>query len=90
MKNVITFTGFTQGEMMWPPPPPKEVPAAAAPPPKVAKEPPPPPDPFSDTMKETLVYTAGFGSVLGSFSFKFFFQYLLLSTHLLPPFFFIL
>ena len=50
---------------MWPPPAPKEVPVAAAPPPKVAKEPPPPPNYFADTMKDSLVYTAGFGTVIG-------------------------
>ncbi|GFN92167.1 NAD(P) transhydrogenase, mitochondrial [Plakobranchus ocellatus] len=54
-----------EGEMMWPPPPPKEVPVAAAPAPKAVKEPPPPPNYFADTMKDSLMYTAGLGSVIG-------------------------
>lgn len=47
-----------KGEMMWPPPPPAKS-AVAPPPPKVVKEAPPPPDPFTVTLKDSLMYTSG-------------------------------
>ena len=58
-----------EGKMMWPPPPPKVV----APPPAAAaaaavvvekKE----PNYFADTLKDSLMYTVGLGSVLGMLS----------------------
>jgi len=57
------------GELMWPPPPPKvepgAAPAAAAAAAPVVKEPPPPPNYFNNTLQDSLMYTAGLGSVLG-------------------------
>ena len=54
------------GEMMWPPPPPKEqptAPVAAKPKPVAVVE--EPPNPFNETLKSSLLYTAGLGSLTG-------------------------
>ncbi|CAL1537588.1 unnamed protein product [Lymnaea stagnalis] len=56
-----------EGKLLWPPPPPKVDPgapvtvAAKA----VVKEPPPPPNYFANTMKDSLMYTAGLGGMIG-------------------------
>ncbi|XP_033624217.1 NAD(P) transhydrogenase, mitochondrial-like [Asterias rubens] len=56
-----------EGEMMWPPPPPKEVPVAAAPVVTAAKKEVAPvvANPFSDTLKSSLMYTLGLTSLHG-------------------------
>ncbi|KAK6168199.1 hypothetical protein SNE40_022075 [Patella caerulea] len=58
-----------EGKLMWPPPAPKVDPAvaaaAAAAPAPVEKVPPPPPNYFNITLKDSLVYTTGFGTALG-------------------------
>ncbi|XP_067665655.1 NAD(P) transhydrogenase, mitochondrial-like [Haliotis asinina] len=60
-----------EGKLMWPPPPPpppspaEVAAAAAAAAPAVEKEPPPPPNYFNNTLKESLMYTTGLGSMVG-------------------------
>ncbi|KAG1713979.1 NAD(P) transhydrogenase, mitochondrial [Nymphon striatum] len=52
-----------EGKLLWPPPPPKTV--AAAPPPKVAAEiVKVEPNYFTETLKDSMVYTTGLGSLL--------------------------
>uniref|UniRef100_A0A0B7BKQ0 NAD(P) transhydrogenase, mitochondrial n=1 Tax=Arion vulgaris TaxID=1028688 RepID=A0A0B7BKQ0_9EUPU len=55
------------GTLLWPPPRPKVEPGA--PPATVAKpavkEPPPPPNYFANTMKDSLMYTAGLSTMIG-------------------------
>lgn len=53
-----------EGEMMWPPPQIKD-PSPPAQPPKEEVAPPPPPNYFNETMKDSLMYTSGLGSILG-------------------------
>ena len=53
---------------MWPPPQisdPSPPPAAK----KVEVAPPPPPNYFADTMKDSMMYTAGLGSIVGQSRF---------------------
>lgn len=57
---------LNKGELMWPPP---VISVSAAPPPpseakKLAKVEQPPPNPFADTLKNSLAYTAGLGTLL--------------------------
>ncbi|KAK0066389.1 NAD(P) transhydrogenase mitochondrial [Biomphalaria pfeifferi] len=54
-----------EGKLLWPPPA-KTPGVVAAPPAKaVEKVPPPPPNYFADTLKDSLMYTAGLGGTLG-------------------------
>jgi NAD(P) transhydrogenase len=54
------------GQLLWPPPRPKVEPGAAAPvAAKPVKEPPPPPNYFANTMKDSLMYTAGLSTMIG-------------------------
>ncbi|XP_023213834.1 NAD(P) transhydrogenase, mitochondrial-like, partial [Centruroides sculpturatus] len=50
---------------MWPPPPPKEVPAAPVAKPVAAKPVTPEPNYFNETLKDSLLYTTGLGSLVG-------------------------
>lgn len=56
-----------EGKLLWPPPPPKVDPGAPATvaAKAVVKEPPPPPNYFANTMKDSLMYTAGLGGMIG-------------------------
>lgn len=54
------------GKWLWPPPrvEPAAVPVAAAAAAAVVKEPPPPPNYFNITLKDALMYTSGFGTLV--------------------------
>ncbi|CAG5134923.1 unnamed protein product [Candidula unifasciata] len=55
-----------EGNLLWPPPRPKVEPGAPPPTTKqVVKEPPPPPNYFLNTMKDSLMYTAGLSTMIG-------------------------
>ncbi|XP_023224456.1 NAD(P) transhydrogenase, mitochondrial-like [Centruroides sculpturatus] len=54
-----------EGKLMWPPPPPKEVPAAPVAKPVAAKPVTPEPNYFNETLKDSLLYTTGLGSLVG-------------------------
>lgn len=60
---------LNEGELMWPPPPPPEpspqAVAAAAAAPAAAKPEPEPPNHFNITLKDSLMYTSGLGTVIG-------------------------
>jgi NAD(P) transhydrogenase len=54
-----------EGNLLWPAPPPKEVTAQPVPVVKAEVVPPAELNPFNITMRKSIVYTAGLGSILG-------------------------
>ncbi|XP_071479344.1 NAD(P) transhydrogenase, mitochondrial-like [Diadema antillarum] len=56
---------LNEGKLLWPPPPPKEVPAPPAPPPKPVAIEAPPKNPFQETLRSSVLYTLGLGSLYG-------------------------